>query len=362
MFNAKRKEQFKLVKEVQRCTDQDESADSYDVCYEAEKILKELQQYRSIVGSIDQFDNLIKSEVDTPCLGQVLNLFWPCTESEARERLGHTYDKGKMPKTWDLVETENLTTNVFNVIVSMDDHQVMVMMLINCEQYEELERLLDFKSFEIFEAVIKNMKKTHFDVMIMKNFVLRLTNLIKRKFALIEVNDLGVRDKIISGVLGTLLRWFRNLMKRIDFYNSTKSEVDASGFVHVNGLVRLVTERLAWIIRGCEFEDKRATKLMVQVETENRMNSGLFDNNVSMDDGGIGYAMAGDGSSKGDVVEYKMDKFEEAVDVIRMKRVVVIVDVVVAVIFGVCLLLWIFSYLKFIAQKGNEVIIRVKEK
>jgi uncharacterized protein YejL (UPF0352 family) len=85
-----------------------------------------LQQYRKIVGSIDQFDNLIKSEVDTPCLGRVLNLFWLCTESEARERLGHTYDKSKMPKTLDLVATENLATNVFNVIVSMDDDQIMV--------------------------------------------------------------------------------------------------------------------------------------------------------------------------------------------------------------------------------------------
>jgi hypothetical protein len=69
MFNAKRKEQFKLAKEVQRCTDQDGSANVYDVCYEAGKMLKGLQQYRNIVGSIDQFDNLIKSEVDTSCQG-----------------------------------------------------------------------------------------------------------------------------------------------------------------------------------------------------------------------------------------------------------------------------------------------------
>jgi hypothetical protein len=113
-------------------------------------------------------------------------------------------------------------------------------------------------------------------------------------------------------------------------------------------LVRLVIESLAWIIRGCKFENKGATKLMVQVETENRTNSGLFDNDVSMDDGGIGYTMASSGSSNGDVVKYEMDKVDEAVDVVKMKRIVFIDDVVVAVVFGVCLLFWIIGCLKFI--------------
>jgi hypothetical protein len=124
------------------------------------------------------------------------------------------------------------------------------------------------------------MKKTHFDALIVEKFNLKLVKLIERGDALMGDNNLKMKEKIVFVVLKNLLQWFRSLMKRINFYNSTKSEVDASGFEPVDGLVRLVTESLAWIIRGCEFENKTATKLMVQVETENRTNSSLFGSNV----------------------------------------------------------------------------------
>jgi hypothetical protein len=81
-FCEKKKKQLNLFEYVQESTCQDGSSNSYDVYYDADKKLKEMQQYRNIVGSIEKFDNLVKSEVDTLCLGQVLNLLWPCTEKE----------------------------------------------------------------------------------------------------------------------------------------------------------------------------------------------------------------------------------------------------------------------------------------
>jgi hypothetical protein len=82
-FYEKRKEQLNMHNHMQKCACQNGSSNSYDVYYDADKKLKEMQQYRNIVGSIDQFDNLVKSEVDTLCLGRVLNLLWPCTEGES---------------------------------------------------------------------------------------------------------------------------------------------------------------------------------------------------------------------------------------------------------------------------------------
>jgi hypothetical protein len=72
-----------LTKIVSMNTNRDEKNNNFEVSYITERKFEGLQQYVNIVGSIDHFDDLIKSEIDTLSQGRVSSLFWKCTESEA---------------------------------------------------------------------------------------------------------------------------------------------------------------------------------------------------------------------------------------------------------------------------------------
>jgi hypothetical protein len=166
-----------LVGKVWEHTCQDGSYYSYNAYCNADEELEMMQQYRNIVGSIDQIDNLVKSEVDTPCQGRVPNLLEPCTESEAKRLMGYIYDKDEISIRHEVADAGIVATNLFDDTVSMDDDQINVMIMISCEQCAELKNLLECKVFNLLEAVIVNMKKSRFDMFLSRCYIDGFVNL-----------------------------------------------------------------------------------------------------------------------------------------------------------------------------------------
>jgi hypothetical protein len=297
---------------------------------------------------------LVKSEVGTLCLGQVLNLLWACTESEAGRLMGYKYDKGKISVHYE--------TDTENDIVSMDDDQINVMIMISCERYAEVEKILECNVFNLLEAILMNMKMSRFGVFLLRGIGDGVIDLIgfNGVFMKAVLTRNGKNVSII--VMKNLLQMIRNLVKLNDFCKLTKSEVDASGFEPVSDLVRLGTESFAWILRGCVIINKRATGLMERVEAENETNINLFDNDVSMDDGQIVCMMVCDALSDVEAVKYDVNKFGIAVCETEKEKTVFIDDVVVLVILIICLLVWSICCFKFIIREGQGIIFRCRSK
>jgi hypothetical protein len=128
---------FKKVVEIIR---NNQYLNEADVCYDAEKETKErlmkLQQYRSVVDMIDQTSELVKSEVDISCHGQVLVEL--STESHGRNRNGCICNNKKTVAIKVFLGMTQKVANYNEKELSMDNDQFMKILMVNLKQDGEM--------------------------------------------------------------------------------------------------------------------------------------------------------------------------------------------------------------------------------
>jgi hypothetical protein len=133
-IKKRRKEEFCIKKERKYILSnymemkyiQDGGSSCNDDYCEAENKLEKMQQYCSVVGSVNHNGNLVKSEVDANGCEQVFDLLRLVTESSIWVLMGCILNKEETTVPRVQVGAENETnTNLFVGVALMDDGQIM---------------------------------------------------------------------------------------------------------------------------------------------------------------------------------------------------------------------------------------------